>query len=626
MKCFPRCFLCNFLVSIYLFNLLIFFFQLQTDPKMNVVPAKNQHNKRKMSDETEPLEESPNKTAKNCESAAASLSETRTRRGISGNVSNSSQKIGSSESESAFKQPLVPKIVLKQAPKPRKLFHQEECTIDPVILMNAQAMNELPTSKGTKSVGNSALVENHVNPFKQRTNRLNHSIAAMNTIGAKGASKANGGMSTRSATEVHNGTVTQSTNGVNTEITTQNATDVNSGIKTRSATDVNSGNANKNPTTSKSANSSGVENIDFINTTATLDASTDKHPVSAPMLASVSVPIPVTDQAPAPMSVPMRASVLVPMIASVPSPMSTSVPSPMPVSVSSSMPSIEPIEFDQVPKTEEELPILPKSAHTLTLCQAIVEKNARKLNECIRSSLSEALCSFLDEANPDGRIQMAEDALKQQQLEYDAMINRLREQNNELKTKLKSMQIEHEEVHAQNTRTVNQNQDLTVRVRLFHGQSIQLAADLKEANAKIAQITNGLSEKNMTNANLNVKQAQIEAMNRELNNRLQNSEAKNAQLASENKRLEEINQQLNKSLDELSLKNQTMIDQMTAESKQMTADAKKKQWCVTCDKQGGRYYCSSQCEEIYWYVLLLFYILIFSVALSFFFWYFQETK
>lgn len=242
-----------------------------------------------------------------------------------------------------------------------------------------------------------------------------------------------------------------------------------------------------------------------------------------------------------------------------------------------------------MPRTEEELPMLPKSVHTremITLCQAIIEKNTRVLNDCVRSSLSEALCSFLNEANPDGRIQMAEDALKQQQLEYDSVITRLRDQNNELKTKLKSMQIEHDELH--------------VRTRLFHGQTVQLATDLKEANAKIAQINHGLSEKNMTNANLNVKQAQIEAMNRDLNNRLQNSEAKIVQLAGENKRLEEINQQLNKSLDELSLKNQTMIDQMTAESKQMTADAKKKQWCVTCDKQGGRYYCSSQCEEIYW--------------------------
>lgn len=574
---------------------------------MHVVPVKNQQKKRKMSDDTEPLEESPNKTAKNCEIAAPSLSETPTHRGISGNVSNNC----SSESESPFKQPMVPKIVLKQAPKPRKLFSQEQYTIDPVILMNAQAMNELPTSKGTKSVGNTVLLENPVKPFKQRTNRFNNSIAAMNTIEAKGASKANGGMTTRNANEVHNGTVTRNTTGVNNE------------IKTRGATDVNSGIGDKNPTTSTSANSSGVENTDFISTMATLDASTDEHPMLAPMLASVPVPIPAkapvpsTDEhlAPATTSVPMRAPLL----------------DSMPVSVPSSMPSIKSIEFDQMLKTQEELPMLPESAHThemITLCQAIVEKNARKLNECVRSSLSEALCSFLNEANPDGRIQMAEDALKQQQLEYDSVINRLREQNNELKTKLKSMQIEHEQLHSQNTRTIKQNQDLTVqnrdltvRVRMFHGQTVQLAADLKEANAKIANINHGLSEKNMTNANLNVKQAQIEATNRDLSNRLQNSEAKIVQLANENKRLEEINQQLNKSLDELSLKNNTMIDQMTAESKQMINDAKKKQWCVTCNKQGGRYYCSSQCEEIYWYVLLLFIILLFSVALILFFWF-----
>lgn len=30
---------------------------------------------------------------------------------------------------------------------------------------------------------------------------------------------------------------------------------------------------------------------------------------------------------------------------------------------------------------------------------------------------------------------------------------------------------------------------------------------------------------------------------------------------------------------------------------------KKKQWCMMCQKEGGRYYCSTQCEEYYWYVL-----------------------
>lgn len=31
-------------------------------------------------------------------------------------------------------------------------------------------------------------------------------------------------------------------------------------------------------------------------------------------------------------------------------------------------------------------------------------------------------------------------------------------------------------------------------------------------------------------------------------------------------------------------------------------DNKKKQWCSTCQKEGGRYYCSRKCEEKYWYV------------------------
>lgn len=64
---------------------------MQTDPKMYVVPVKNQQRKRKMLDDTD---------AKKCKSARASLIETPTRRGISGNLSNDSQNDCSPESES----------------------------------------------------------------------------------------------------------------------------------------------------------------------------------------------------------------------------------------------------------------------------------------------------------------------------------------------------------------------------------------------------------------------------------------------------------------------------------------------------------------------------------------------
>lgn len=33
-------------------------------------------------------------------------------------------------------------------------------------------------------------------------------------------------------------------------------------------------------------------------------------------------------------------------------------------------------------------------------------------------------------------------------------------------------------------------------------------------------------------------------------------------------------------------------------------DNKKRQWCATCQKSGGHYYCSSKCEEKYWSVEL----------------------
>lgn len=114
---------------------------------MYVVPVKNQQRKRKMLDDTD---------AKKCKSARASLIETPTRRGISGNLSNDSQNDCSPESESAFMQPLVPKLVLKMAPNPRKLFTQEQCTIDPtftdVVNYLGSTPNGMKSTKGTKEI------------------------------------------------------------------------------------------------------------------------------------------------------------------------------------------------------------------------------------------------------------------------------------------------------------------------------------------------------------------------------------------------------------------------------------------------------------------------------------------
>lgn len=39
------------------------------------------------------------------------------------------------------------------------------------------------------------------------------------------------------------------------------------------------------------------------------------------------------------------------------------------------------------------------------------------------------------------------------------------------------------------------------------------------------------------------------------------------------------------------------------ECKRMVNENKKKQWCAVCQKSGGRYYCSDECEESNWYVL-----------------------
>lgn len=94
------------------------------------------------------------------------------------------------------------------------------------------------------------------------------------------------------------------------------------------------------------------------------------------------------------------------------------------------------------------------------------------------------------------------------------------------------------------------------------------------------------------------------------------AESKVTQLDADNKALTEKNTGLNMSLQWAVKQYQdTMTRLKDVETKcnlekntayeqcyRIINDNKKKQWCAVCQKQGGRYYCSSKCEDKYWYV------------------------
>lgn len=94
------------------------------------------------------------------------------------------------------------------------------------------------------------------------------------------------------------------------------------------------------------------------------------------------------------------------------------------------------------------------------------------------------------------------------------------------------------------------------------------------------------------------------------------TESKMAESHQANKMLVEKNTSLNVALQRTTKQYQDLLGQMKdvetkcnleksnafEECYRMISDNKKKQWCVVCEKQGGRYYCSSQCEEYFWFV------------------------
>lgn len=255
-------------------------------------------------------------------------------------------------------------------------------------------------------------------------------------------------------------------------------------------------------------------------------------------------------------------------------------------------------------KSENHKTVLPPkpvlSPEMIALCDAIVHKNTRKLSECIQSSLADTLHGFLDAVKPVERIQMVELQMEKQKIEYDSLIDGVQNRNRDLNNKLKCLNAEHVALVARNSQTNKQNQDLNERVNVIESKNVQLLSDLKAVRAENGKLENNLSQISMNNAESNVKVVKYEAKIRDLMNRLNNSDMKNAQLTGENKSLEEINKELTTALDDLSLKNKNLVNQMKAQSMQMLAEVKKKQWCAMCGKPGGRYYCSSHCEEIFW--------------------------
>lgn len=104
--------------------------------------------------------------------------------------------------------------------------------------------------------------------------------------------------------------------------------------------------------------------------------------------------------------------------------------------------------------------------------------------------------------------------------------------------------------------------------------------------------------------------AQLKTSNSNMSKKLRNVETKLAVLNETNQILMERETDLNLSVQLATQKYQvaqSRLEELQGEHSKTVAryqstinESKKKQWCTMCQKEGGRYYCSSQCEDDFW--------------------------
>ncbi|XP_055301652.1 uncharacterized protein LOC129568114 [Sitodiplosis mosellana] len=253
-------------------------------------------------------------------------------------------------------------------------------------------------------------------------------------------------------------------------------------------------------------------------------------------------------------------------------------------------------DFDFPPNDDAKLmsPPLPKifqshAPEMVALCNAMIEKNTRKVSECIRSSFESSFADFMEAANPAQQIQMLQDQLK-------------------------ALKGQHETLISKNNQMIKQNNEFIQSLTKLKGENEKLIGDLKCELAKNANLNCNLNALSTKNTQLASTVAKLQEINVEQANNLKSAEENNSYLAGANKALMESTEKLKTQLENMTLDNKIQRDQIKEETNKfdvakaktyeecvkMIAETKKKQWCATCGMPGGRFYCSPQCEDYYW--------------------------
>lgn len=159
-----------------------------------------------------------------------------------------------------------------------------------------------------------------------------------------------------------------------------------------------------------------------------------------------------------------------------------------------------------------------------------------------------------------------------------------------------------------------ENKEFIQNISTLKAENEKLIADLKCELEKSAKVKNSLNPNDsshfnvlsMKNAKLTSSIEKLYAIKEEQAESLKKTEAIASYLAGSNDALKKSVEQLESKLQYLEMK-EKMHHQQTTDEKwkenrdcvKMINDVKKKQWCATCGMPGGRFYCSSQCEQFY---------------------------
>lgn len=263
-------------------------------------------------------------------------------------------------------------------------------------------------------------------------------------------------------------------------------------------------------------------------------------------------------------------------------------------------------------------------------CKSIVDKYAQalNLNGCARSSLEAAMFELMEATQKTSH--SLENQFESQRLESNQLISTLRTKSHEMRREIENLKMKSNLLEHKNKLLLAGTSKYAETLEDLYPKHANLLVDLKVAKDKHDEITRESNAVSVTNVNLRLELIQLKYQlsnserpndnerllnatikelqeeNAEVKRHLANSNEKNVELMAEKKSLKDSHDELTLKLDKLTLENQSKAneievlekkcDALSRETDEQVFKTKLRQWCATCGRPGGRFYCSQLCK------------------------------